>query len=127
MAAEPVYAVTPRIGAANVATANTNRDGSGTVATLITGAATGTRVAEIVVKARANTTAGMVRAYLYDGTTYRLLDEYSIASATVSASVQGTRVSTTYNNLILPSTSWSIVVSTHNAESFDVIALGADL
>jgi hypothetical protein len=127
MAAEPVFAVTPRIGAVNVATANTNRDGSGTVATLITGASTGTRIAEIVVKARVTTTAGMVRAYLYDGTTYRFLDEYSIAAATVSASVQGTRVSTTYTNLILPSASWSIVVSTHNAESIDVIALGADL
>ena len=127
MASEPVFAVTPRIGAVNVATANTNRDGSGTVATLITGASTGTRIAEIVVKARVTTTAGMVRAYLYDGTTYRFLDEYSIAAATVSASVQGTRVSTTYTNLILPSASWSIVVSTHNAESIDVIALGADL
>jgi hypothetical protein len=127
MAISPVFAVTPRIGATNVATANTNRDGSGTVATLIVGASTGTRVAEIIVKARVTTTAGMVRVFLYDGTTYRLLDEYSIAAATVSASVQGTRVSTTYNNLILPSASWSIVVSTHNAESIDVIALGADL
>ncbi len=127
MAAEPVFAVTPRIGATNVATANTNRDGSGTVSTLIVGASTGTRVVEIVCKARVTTTAGMVRAFLYDGSTYRLLDEYSIAAATVSASVQSTRVSTTYNNLILPSASWSIVVSTHNAESMDVIALAADL
>ena len=127
MAADPVFAVTPRIGAANVSTANTNRDGSGTVATLITGAATGTRVAEIVAKARVTTTAGMVRAFIYDGTTYRLLDEYSIAAATVSASVQSSRVSTTYSNLILPSASWSIVVATHNAESIDVIAFGADL
>jgi len=127
MAADPVFAVTPRIGAANVSTANTNRDGSGTVATLITGAATGTRIAEIVVQARVTTTAGMVRIYLYDGSSYRFFDEVAIAAATVSASVKGTRVSTSYSNLILPSASWSIVVSTHNAESIDVIAFGADL
>lgn len=127
MAAEPVFAVTPRIGAVNVATANASRDGTGTVATLITGASTGTRVAEIVCQARATTTAGMVRIFLYDGTTYRFFDEVSIAAATVSASVKGTRVSTSYANLVLPSASWSIVVSTHNAESIDVIALGADL
>ena len=127
MAAEPVYAITPRIAATNVATANTNRDGSGTVATLITGAPTGTRVAEIVVKARVTTTAGIVRAWLFDGTNYRFLDEYSIAAATVSATVQSTRVSTTYANLVLPSASWSIVVATHNAESIDVTAFGADL
>ena len=127
MAADPAFAVTPRIASVNVATANTNRDGSGTVATLITGAATGTRIAEIVVQARVTTTAGMVRIYLYDGSSYRFFDEVAIAAATVSASVKGTRVSTSYNNLVLPSASWSIVVSTHNAESIDVIALGADL
>jgi hypothetical protein len=127
MALEPAFAVTPRIGAVNVATANTNRDGTGTVATLITGAATGTRIAEIVVQARVTTTAGMVRIFLYDGTTYRFWDEVAIAAATVSATVKGTRLSTLYSNLVLPNASWSLVVSTHNAESIDVIALGADL
>jgi hypothetical protein len=127
MADNPVFAVTPRIAAVNIATANTNRDGTGTVATLITGAATGTRIAEIIIQAKANTTAGMVRVFLYDGTTYFSFDEISVAAATVSASVKGTRVSTTYNNLILPNASWSVRVSTHNAESIDVTALGADL
>lgn len=127
MADSPAFAVTPRLASVNVATANTNRDGTGTVATLITGASTGTRIAEIVIQARATTTAGMVRIFLYDGTTYRFFDEVSVAAATVSASVKGTRVSTLYNNLVLPSASWSIVVSTHNAESIDVTALGADL
>lgn len=127
MALEPAFAVAPRIGAVNVATANTNRDGTGTVATLITGAATGTRIAEIVVQARVTTTAGMVRIFLYDGTTYRFWDEVAIAAATVSATVKGTRLSTLYSNLVLPNASWSLVVSTHNAESIDVIALGADL
>jgi len=127
MAADPAFAVTPRIASVNVATANTNRDGSGTVATLITGAATGTRIAEIVVQARVTTTAGMVRIFLHDGTTFYFFDEVSIAAATVSASVRGTRVSTTYNNLVLPNSSWSVRVSTHNAESMDVTALGADL
>lgn len=127
MAADPAFAVTPRIASVNVATANTNRDGTGTVATLITGASTGTRVAEIVIQARVTTTAGMVRIFLHDGTTFYAFDEVSVAAATVSASVKGTRVSTTYNNLVLPSASWSVRVSTHNAESIDVTALGADL
>ena len=127
MAANPTFAVTPIIEATNVATANTNRDGTGTVATLISGSSTGRRVAEIVVKARVTTTAGMVRAFLYDGTTYRLFDEYAIPATTVGANTASVRLSTSYNHLILPSTSWSIVVSTHNAESIDVIAFAADL
>lgn len=127
MAADPAFAVTPRLASVNVATGNTNRDGTGTVATLITGASTGTRIAEIVTQARVTTTAGMVRVFVYDGSTYYFFDEIAVAAATVSASVKGTRVSTTYNNLVLPSASWSVRVSTHNAESIDVTALGADL
>jgi hypothetical protein len=79
------------------------------------------------VKAKATTTAGQVRVFLHDGTTFFLFDEIAVAAATVSASVQGVRASATYNNLILPSSSWSVRVSTHNAESIDVTALGADL
>ena len=127
MATSPAFAVTPRIASVNIATANTNRDGTGTVATLITGAATGTRIAEIVIKARVTTTAGQVRVFLHDGTTFFFFDEIAVAAATVSATVQGTRVSTTYNNLVLPSASWSVRVSTEKAESIDVTALGADL
>jgi hypothetical protein len=127
MAAEPAFAVTPRIATVNIATANANRDGTGTVATLITGASTGTRIAEIVIKARVTTTAGQVRVFLHDGTTFFAFDEIAVAAATVSSTVQGARVSTTYSNLVLPNASWSVRVSTDKAESIDVTALGADL
>lgn len=127
MALEPQFAVTPRIGTVNIATANANRDGTGTVATLITGASTGTRIAEIVIKARVTTTAGQVRVFLHDGTTFFLFDEVAVAAATPSNSVQSVRVSASYANLVLPNASWSIRVSTHNAESIDVTAFGADL
>jgi hypothetical protein len=127
MATSPSFAVTPRIASVNISTANTNRDGTGTVATLIAGVSTGTRISEIVVKAKVTTTAGMVRVFLHDGTNFWFFDEISIAAATVAASTQAARVSIRYDNLILPSSSWSVRVSTHNAESIDVTALGADL
>jgi hypothetical protein len=127
MADNPSFAVTPRLASVNIATANTNRDGTGTVATLITGAATGTRVAEIVIKARVTTTAGQVRVFLHDGTNFFFFDEIAVTAATPSNSVQSVRARATYDNLVLPSASWSVRVSTHNAESIDVTALGADL
>ena len=127
MAASPVFAVTPRLSSVAVSVANTNRDGTGTIVSLITGVAAGTRINEISVQATVTTTAGMVRIYLYDGTNYRLWDEVSIAAATVSASVKGIRVATTYNNLILPSASWQLFASTHNGEAFTVTTMGADL
>lgn len=128
MASNPVFAVTPRIGMAQVSVANTNLDGTtGTYVDVITGASTGTRISEIVVQAAATTTAGMVRLFITDGITTRMFDEVSIAAATVSASVKGARLSTIYNNLVLPNQNWRIRASTHNAVAINVIALGADL
>ena len=127
MATSPVFAVTPRIGAVSVATADASYTAPTNVGTLIAGASTGTRIAEIVVKCAATSAAAIVRIFLYDGTTYWLFDEVTVAAATGSATVQQTRVSTTYNNLILPSASWSVRVTTSVAQATHVTALGADL
>lgn len=127
MATSPVFAVTPRIGNVSIATAEASYTAPTNVGTLITGAATGTRVAEIVVKMAATSAASIVRIFLYDGTTYWHFDEMTVAAATGSATVQQTRVSTTYNNLILPSSSWSVRVTTSVAQATHVTALGADL
>lgn len=127
MATSPQFAVTPRIGSVSIATADSSYTAPTNVGTLITGASTGTRIAEIVVKLAATSTAAIVRIFLYDGTTYWLFDEVTIAAATGSATVQQTRVSTTYNNLILPSSSWSVRVTTSVSQTTHVTALGADL
>lgn len=128
MATSPVFAVTPRIGMTTVSVANTNRDGTtGTYEDVIIGASTGTRIAEIVIQATVTTTAGLVRLFVTDGVTTRMFDEVSVAAATPSATVKGVRLSTTYNNLILPNQNWKIIASTHNAHSINVFALGADL
>jgi hypothetical protein len=127
MATNPVFAVTPRIGAVSIATADASYTAPTNVGTLITGASTGTRIAEIVVKCAATSAAAIVRIFLYDGTTYWLFDEVTVAAATGSNTVQQTRVSTTYNNLILPSASWSVRVTTSIAQATHVTAFGADL
>lgn len=127
MASSPQFAVTPRIGAVSIATAEASYTAPTAVGTLITGAATGTRIAEIVVKMAATSAAAIVRIFLYDGTTYWHFDELTVAAATGSATVQQTRVSTTYNNLILPSALWSVRVTTSVSQTTHVTALGADL
>ena len=127
MATAPQFAATPRIGAVSIATAESSYTAPTNVGTLITGASTGTRIAEIVVKLAATSAAAIVRIFLYDGTTYWLFDELTVASATGSSTVQQTRVSTNYNNLILPSASWSIRVTTSVSQATHVTALGADL
>jgi len=127
MATSPVFAVTPRISSVSIATAEASYTAPTSFETLITGASTGTRISEIVVKCAATSAAAIVRIFLYDGSTYFLFDEITVAAATGSATVQQTRVSNTYNNLILPSSSWSLRVTTSVAQATHVTALGADL
>jgi len=127
MATSPAFAVTPRIGNVSIATAESSYTAPTNFGTLITGAATGTRIAEIVVKMAGTSAAAIVRILLHDGTSYFLLDEITVPAATGSATVQTARVSNTYNNLILPSASWSIRVTTSVAQTTHVTALGADL
>lgn len=127
MADSPVFAVTPRIGSVALAAADTSYTAPTNVATVITGAATGTRVAEVVVQMTATTVATMVRLFLHDGSNYFLFDEVAIAAATGSQSVKQTRVTTFYNNLVLPNGSWSLRATVHSSHTGNVMALGADL
>lgn len=130
MATSPAFATVPRIGAVSIATADSSYTAPTNYGTLITGVAAGTRIAEIVVKCAATSSAGVVRVFLHDSTgggSYYLLDEYTILAATGSSTVLQTRVSTTYSNLILPSASWSLRVSTSISQTTHVIAFGADL
>ena len=127
MALNPQFAVTPRIGAVSIATADSSYTAPTNVGTLITGVASGTRVSEIVVKCAATSTAAIIRVFLYDGTTYWLFDEITVAAATGSATVQQSRVSITYNNLVLPTANWSVRVTTSVSQATHVTAFGADL
>ena len=127
MATSPQFAVTPRIGAVSIATAEASYTAPTAVGTLITGAGSGTRIAEIVVKMAATSAAAIVRIFLYDGTTYWLFDEITVAAATGSNTVQQTRVSAIYGNLILPNDLWSVRVTTSISQTTHVTAFGADL
>ena len=120
-------AIYPRIGAVSIATADSSYTAPTNVGTLITGVAAGTRVAEIVVKCAATSAAAVVRFFLYDGTTYYIFDEVTVAAATGSSTVLQTRVSTPYANLVLPSASWSVRVTTSVSQATHVTALAADL
>lgn len=130
MAAAPTFASTPRIGAVDVVTANTNRDGTGTIATVITAVAAGTRIERIVTKATADPADSIITIFLHDGTNYFLFDEIDIGNpAAGSATVAADRQERTYRDLVLPNL-WSIraaITVTLTAGSIKVFAFGADL
>lgn len=127
MAASPSFAVTPRIGAVSVATADSSYTTPTNVGTVITGAPAGTRINEIVIKSAATSAAAVVRIFLFDGSTYWLFDEITVSAATGSSTVSQTRNTVAYNNLILPSASWSLRATISVAQVTHIIAFGADL
>lgn len=133
MADNPAFAVYPQIGNGFVSIQNTARDGtsgSGYV-TFASGNGGGTRIAEIVVQCTGTTVAGLARVFMSgQGIVGRpLFDEITIAAATPSNSVKATRISTTYNNLVLQS--GQLLFATNSIgganQGFNIISFGADL
>lgn len=131
MAIQAQYAATPRCGVGQVSVANTNRDGTGTIATIFTAGAKGSRIDAIDLKAVATTTVGMVRLFIHDGTSARLLTELPVTAITPSATLPSWEAQLNVNTmtqvlpLILP-TGYSLRAASEKAETFNVIALGGD-
>lgn len=132
MAANPTFAVTPKIGQVRISTANTNRDGTGTLGTVYTGTASGSRVLWIQAMATSTTTAGVLRLFVDNGSSVSLWREVLVTALTPSTTVLG--FTTSWFSpvpgeplLLLPSTSYVLKAGTHNAEAFDVIACVLDL
>jgi len=125
---EPIFALTPVIGAVQITTANTNKDGTGTLGSVVTGGTDGTRITRITIQSIGTTTAGMVRLYIDIGATIHLWKEIGVDAVTGSATVEefvyvlellGERA------LVLPS-GYILLASTEIGEPFEIIAEGGD-
>lgn len=131
MSATPAYASTPKCTIGALSAANTNLNGTGTIATVFTAGTNGSRIDAINIKATTTTTAGMVRLFVHDGSTAHLLAEIPVIAITPSSTQPAWEAQLNSNSLsqmlplILP-TSYSLRASTHNAETFNVIAIGGD-
>ena len=125
MAAETQY--TANTGMAVISTANGETDGSGTLGTVLTSpasGASGTLVKTVTIKAQGNTTHGMVRLFVYDGVTTRLVREIEISAVTKSATDPAFEITVPLDLHLEPS--GILKASTQNAETFNVIAEGQD-
>lgn len=120
------YASTPKCGVGQVSVANTNRDGTGTLATIFTAGASGSRIDRVTVQAVATTTAGMVRLFIHDGTSARLYNEVPVAAVTPSGTTSAFRYQIPIEGGLALPANYSLRASTHNAETFNVIAQGGD-
>jgi hypothetical protein len=132
MATTPNYANGPRCGIAQATTANTNRDGTGTLAIVFTAGSNGSRIDKIESVATGSTTAGMLRYFIHDGTNARMEHEKPVQAVTPSGTVPSWKSVMQQNGedpqlfpILLPA-GFSLRVSTHNAETFNIIATGGD-
>lgn len=121
MAAETQY--TANTGMQTISTANSNLDGTGTLSSaIITGASNGTLIKSVTVKAIGNTTQGMVRLFIYDGSNTKLLTEVAVTAVTKSSNDPAFEVRVPLNYTL--KSGWALKASTEKAESFNVLAEG---
>lgn len=120
------------LAAVAIATANTNRDGTGTVPTLVTAGSQdavevtkgGSVVTMIRYQATVTTTVGVVRVFLHNGVAFFLLKEMLVPARVPSTTVEAASGEFVPTEPIKLPPGWSIRVSTHNAENFNVFAFG---
>jgi hypothetical protein len=127
MTTTPQFASTVKTGVVSIGTAETSRGATTPTnfGILITAASNGTRIDEITIVATGTTTAGVVRIFVYNGSTYYLLREVLVSAITPSTTVAVFSSTLVFSNLVIPST-YSIRVTTNNSETFHVTAFGGD-
>jgi hypothetical protein len=110
MATAAAFAATPHIGSAIAnATLDTSLTAPTNVATMITGvAAPGTKVEQIIMQALGTTVAGVINLFLFDNTTYHLIDQWLVPVVVSSTTAKAWSSSHSYPNLLLPTNTWSL-------------------
>lgn len=118
---------TANTGMTTISTANSNLDGTGTLGTVLTADLNGTNIQCINVKSTVSTTSGMIRLYIYNGTTNFLFSEIPVPAVTKSGTAVSFSARKTFNgNDYALKDTYLLKASTQVGESFNVIAEGLD-
>lgn len=133
MAATPAFPSAGRTAVVTLSAATTDKTGATTtnIGDILTGVAAGTRIRRIVIIADGNPADSTVMIFVHNGTAYKLWDDIDIGDpAASSTTVAGYRTERSYEDLILPSTSFKIAAAITVAPTsgnVNVWALGGDL
>ena len=120
MAATPLFIGTPKSPTVQIATANLLRDGTGTLGTVYTAGASGARIDRLNITATGTTTAGMIRLFLFDGTSNRLISELPVVAVTPSATQPAFTADIVFDQGLVITAAYLLKASTNNAETFNV-------
>ncbi|MBI5541258.1 MAG: hypothetical protein HY951_14425 [Bacteroidia bacterium] len=113
-------------GAVSISTANSALDGSGTLGTVMT--SSGCNLVSVTIKATVNTTAGMIRLFLYNGTSSFLFMEIPVIATIKSAISPSFYHKIVFENFYALKSSWQLRASTQvGGENFNIISEFLDL
>lgn len=116
---------TARVGATTISTANSGLDGSGSIESVIVGSTNGTLVKTVIIKAQTDTSEGMVRVFVKKaGGSDLLLSEVYVPPVKKSGRDVSFYRLLALNYLLADGEKLS--VSTQEADTFNVIALGLE-
>lgn len=126
------YASTPKVGSANLTTADTSLTAPTTVGTIFTAGSSGSRIDYIDIQGVATTVAGLINLFIYDGTTYFLWQQVPVIAITSSTTAPAFNATLSSNNnanvmpLCIP-TGYSLRATTSVAQTgIRVTAYGGD-
>jgi hypothetical protein len=126
------YASIPKVGSALLTTADTSLTAPTTVGTVLTAGSSGSRIDYIKIQGVANTVAGLVNLFIFDGTNYFLWQQIPIQAITSSTTVPAftTNLSSNSDANIMPlniPSGFSLRATTTTAQTgVRVIAYGGD-
>jgi hypothetical protein len=132
MAAAPAYASTPLLGTAliNNGTADTSFSAPTHTTSLFTAGTSGTKLAQIDLVPAGTISSGgvVVNIFLYNGSSYFLHESVLVPAVTPGTQAASAKITYTYDNVTLPSSSWSLVATeTVATQPVQVNAYGASL
>lgn len=127
MAVDPIFATTPNIDSGQVsATADTSLTATTTYTTVFTAGASGSKIEEIVFQGVGSSLAGVVRVFIYNGSTVRLLWEEAVTAVTSSTTAATYRTARQFDNLVLEA-GWTLRVTSAVANQLIAVhVFGAD-
>lgn len=127
---QPIFPASPQVGQASITTGLTTRaniTGTSGLTQLVASATNGQRIDRIRVMSNSAistpNSANIVRVWIYDGTTARLFDEIVTTAVTPSATVAGFVSDTSYSSFVIPA-NYSVYVSCHTTDAYNVIGFG---
>lgn len=128
MSTSQQFASTPKIGAGNITNAETSYTTPTNVTTILTAGSNGTKVWRVIVECTGTSVAGLIRLFIYDGSTYRFFDEIAVSAVTASTTTACYRYEKSYPDITIPSGySMRAASSVAQANGVNIVAIGADL